>query len=68
MNEEELEKCEVCGVEADQLDIEIFHRACRFKRAFPDAYEEKDGLLFFDPAKMREQLERSDSKQEPDEP
>jgi len=57
MNEEELEKCEVCGAEAPPLDIEIFHRACRFKRAFANAYEERDGLLFFDPAKLTEQPE-----------
>jgi hypothetical protein len=49
--------CDVCGVLGDPLDIEVLHRGCRFKALFPQAYEERDGMLFFDPKKMREQFE-----------
>jgi hypothetical protein len=45
--------CDVCGTRGDPLDIEVRHRSCRLKEAFPDAYAEKDGMLFFDPLKMR---------------
>ena len=53
------EKCDVCGAEGHTFDIEIFHRSCRFKAAIPDAYTRKDGLLFFDPVKMKEHLEKT---------
>lgn len=54
----EPETCEVCGSEGHPLYIEIFHRGCRLSEWLPNAYEKKGGFLFFDPRKMREQLER----------
>ena len=58
MEDEIIAKCEICGVEADHaFEIEIFHRGCRFKAMFPNAYEERNGFLFFDPKKMREAVE-----------
>jgi len=57
MTDEELEKCDICGAEGDPWEIEVFHRACRLKRAFPGAYREEDGLLFFDPEMMKQQME-----------
>jgi hypothetical protein len=55
---EPIVKCEICGGEGIADEIEIFHRGCRLSEAFPSAYEAKDGMLFFDPQKMREDLEK----------
>ncbi len=52
----EPERCEVCGGEGHPFEIEIFHRGCRLKNAFPNAHKEKDGMLFFDPARMKENI------------
>ena len=63
---EEVVACEICGGEGVAAEIEIFHRGCRLGQAFPDAYEKKDGFLFFDPRKMREHMERDgNAGQEP---
>ena len=56
MREEFWVACEVCGTRGDPLDVEVRHRRCRLKAAFPDANEEKDGLMVFDPRKMREAI------------
>ncbi|MDO8616737.1 MAG: hypothetical protein Q7T33_13540 [Dehalococcoidia bacterium] len=61
MRTEEIEKCPICGGEGDPWEIEVFHRACRLKRAFPGAYHRDGDLLFFDPEKMRQQLENEES-------
>lgn len=47
--------CEVCGKEQNS-DGDIWHRGCRLKRAFPDCYERKDGLLFFDAKKIAKKI------------
>lgn len=51
-------KCEYCGQEVDTEDeLEIEHRACRLKAAFPGAYTEQgDGLVTFDMRKVSESL------------
>ena len=41
--------CEHCGEELeDEFDLEIFHRGCRLKAAFPGTYKKENGLLIFD--------------------
>ncbi len=60
MTDEELEKCEVCGAEGDPWEIEVFHRACRLKHAFPGAYREEGRLLLFDPEMMKRQMEKGE--------
>jgi len=51
-------KCEYCGQEVDtEALLEIGHRACRLKAAFPGAYTElADGLVTFDMKKISEVL------------
>ena len=51
-------KCEYCnGEEETKIDLEIKHRACRLKAAFPGAYTERgDGLVTFDMKKVVETL------------
>lgn len=56
LSEEFWVNCDVCRQRGDPLDIEVLHRGCRLRRAFPDAYEETSGLLLFDPTKMDEDL------------
>ena len=52
-----LDKCEHCGTEAEDIDIQVFHRACRLKAAFPDSYEELGGgLVSFDMSKLKDKL------------
>ena len=55
---EPIVKCDVCGGEGIADEVEIFHRGCRLSEAFPNAYEKIDGMLFFDPRKMREDVEK----------
>lgn len=51
-------KCEHCGGEEEtEIDLEVKHRACRLKAAFPGAYTEQgDGLVTFDMKKVAETL------------
>jgi hypothetical protein len=51
-------KCEHCGTEVEtEMELEVEHRACRLKAAFPGAYtEEGDGLVTFDMKKVSESL------------
>lgn len=51
-------KCEHCGeVANDEYDLEIHHRGCRLKAAFPGAYTEHlDGIVAFDMSKVVNQL------------
>ncbi len=51
-------KCEHCGTEEEtEFDLEIKHRSCRLKAAFPGAYTERgDGLISFDMKKISEAL------------
>jgi hypothetical protein len=56
-------KCEICGkTEEDEFDVEIFHRGCRLKAAFPDSYKDIGGLLAFDPRKMLRELDSAKKK------
>lgn len=51
-------KCEHCGaICEDELELDVRHRGCRFKAAFPDCYEKKAGLLVFDVKKIAAKLE-----------
>ena len=43
------------------MAINTDHRSCRLKRAFPDAYTKKGGLLFFDMNKISKEF-KSDKK------
>jgi hypothetical protein len=52
-----MEKCEHCGVEADEDEIDIYHRSCRLKSAFPGAYTEAGGIVSFDVSKIAEAIE-----------
>lgn len=47
-------KCEHCGGEEEtEAELEVKHRACRLKAAFPGAYTEQgDGLVTFDMKKV----------------
>ena len=51
-------KCEICGRECEsQEELEVEHRGCRLKAAFPGAYNEQgDGLVTFDMKKVAKQL------------
>ncbi len=51
-------KCEHCGAEVeDEFQLDIEHRACRLKVAFPGAYTEgADGLVTFDMKRVAESL------------
>jgi len=51
-------KCEQCGTECEtEYELEIEHRSCRLKSAFPGAYTVKgDGLVTFDMKKVSESL------------
>ncbi len=50
-------ECEHCGQEAEDLyDLDVGHRGCRLKAAFPGAYDQDGGLVTFDMAKVRAQL------------
>lgn len=51
-------KCEHCGQEVEtEEELEIEHRSCRLKAAFPAAYTEQgDGLITFDMKKVVESL------------
>jgi hypothetical protein len=56
MNNEEF-KCEHCGkICEDEWELDVMHRGCRLKAAFPDAYRKEGGLLIFDMEKIREKL------------
>ncbi len=55
------EKCDICGEEGDVWEIDVFHRACRLRRAFPGACSTEGGQILFDPAKIKEHLERQDA-------
>jgi len=51
--------CEHCGELCEDEDVlEVFHRGCRLKAAFPDAYEADGPLLMFDPRKMTAQFKK----------
>ena len=49
-------KCEHCGMECEsQEELDIQHRACRLKKAFPGAYSERsDGLVTFNMQQVAE--------------
>lgn len=51
-------KCEQCGEEEKtEFDLEVKHRSCRLKAAFPGAYTERgDGLVSFDMGKVAQSL------------
>lgn len=51
-------KCEHCGTVCEtEAELEIEHRACRLKAAFPGAYSEGlNGLVTFDVKKMSDSL------------
>jgi hypothetical protein len=51
-------QCEHCGKEEEtEAGIEIGHRACRLKAAFPGSYSgDADGLVTFDMGSLRERL------------
>jgi len=51
-------KCEHCGTICEsEYELDIDHRSCRLKAAFPGAYsEELDGLVTFDVKKMADSL------------
>jgi len=52
--------CEVCGEQAESdLDLEVYHRACRLKAAFPGCYTQEGPLVMFDPRKMSQRLKRT---------
>ena len=52
-------KCKHCGkIVQDEDELEIYHRGCRLKAAFPVAYTQKGSLLFFDLKKVTEELEK----------
>ena len=57
-----MEKCEHCGVEADEDEIDIYHRSCRLKAAFPGAYTEAGGIVSFDVPKITEAIEMKELK------
>jgi hypothetical protein len=59
----EPETCELCGAEGHPFYIESFHRGCRLSEWFPNAYATKNGMLFFDPRKMREEFEKRGKKE-----
>lgn len=50
--------CEHCGQECEsEFELEVEHRACRLKAAFPGAYtEQTDGLVAFDMKRVSETL------------
>jgi hypothetical protein len=46
-------RCEHCGERCEDEDtLEVFHRGCRLKAAFPGCYEGDGPLLMFDPVKL----------------
>lgn len=48
-------QCEVCGrYEREEYLLDIFHRGCRLKTAFPEATTETDGLVALDMTKLAE--------------
>ncbi len=50
-------KCEHCGAECeDDFDLEVMHRGCRLKAAFPDCYTKEGPFLKFDVKKMAERM------------
>lgn len=51
-------RCEYCGTEVgNETELEVEHRGCRLKAAFPAAYTEKGkGLLTFDMQKVSVEL------------
>jgi hypothetical protein len=51
-------RCEICQTECEtELELEVEHRACRLKAAFPGAYSEKsDGIVTFDMKHVAESL------------
>lgn len=58
MEEEPKIKCEYCGETCeDDWELEVYHRGCRLKAAFPDCYKQDGPLLEFDVKKIAEKLE-----------
>lgn len=51
-----METCEHCGTEADDYDIEIFHRSCRLSAAFPAAASQEGALVTFNMDAIRDKL------------
>lgn len=50
-------KCEYCGgVCEDDFELQVFHRSCRFKAAFPTTYKTEGGIVSFDVSAIRDQL------------
>lgn len=51
-------RCSVCGGNEDtEEEISIFHRGCRFKKAFgEDSYRREGNLLIFDMKKIEKKL------------
>jgi hypothetical protein len=55
MNEEI--RCEHCGeICVDDEDLQIGHRSCRLKAAFPGDYKTDGPLVIFDMKKIKERL------------
>ena len=52
-------KCEHCGgVTADEWELEIFHRGCRLRAAFPECCTTtEDGLMILDFSKLKDKLD-----------
>ena len=50
------ETCQHCGATGDPQTIQVEHRGCRLKAAFPGAYTEEGGLISFDMASIQERL------------
>ena len=52
-------RCEHCGAFCkDEWELEVYHRGCRLRAAFPNACTAEGPLLKFDIAKIKEELEQ----------
>jgi hypothetical protein len=59
MDEKNELRCEHCGqLTDDEWDLEIFHRGCRLRAAFPDCYETDGDTLKFDFEKIKAHLDK----------